>query len=138
MREGQFVQNFNKKLPRTLHQQPNTGGYSSTPDRYYDGPKSDLWVEWKLLERLPRDGIVRVLPIARVKKQPNGHLSVGQYTWINRRYRNGGNAMVMVAMPDRKSILAFHSPVDWDNGKSTDGAMTIEETIEWISKFCGV
>jgi hypothetical protein len=135
-----------KRLPLDkLHWQPMTGGMNSngTPDTYIDGPRSDLWIEWKELDHMPRDGIVRVAPKPRVKKQPRGHLTHLQLAWLKRRFNNAQrqgysfqtNAAVVAFLPNKRALLMV-TPEEWEYGAPVAGAITNEELAEWITNFC--
>lgn len=137
MKESQTAQKIKKRLPREIHWQSNTGALMSngTPDKYLDGWKSDLWIEFKQLGALPRNGTVCVAPVPNVKKQPRGHLTPLQRQWLGRRHANGGNAVVIVGLPNG-CVVWLATPREWDEGVSIARADSIEEVVRWITKFC--
>jgi hypothetical protein len=137
MRESQFGAKIKKLLPKSIHWQSNTGALMSngTPDKYLDGSKRDLWVELKQFDSMPRNKIVCCAPVPGVKKQPRGHLTHLQRAWLGRRYTNGGNAIVVAALPNGRAVLQVE-PMAWDNGTHAADAMTPEEIAQWITRFC--
>lgn len=147
MNEGAFKKAINDKLPKFdeiqltgIHQQSNTFAslsHNGTPDHYYDGSKQDLWVEYKVLERMPRDGIVRIAPLPGVKKQPRGRLSPQQRRWLLRRWERGRNAIVVVGLPNRTGVIIEGCNIDDENPASIDEAISIKEIACWITDFCG-
>lgn len=77
-----------------------TGG---TPDYYYDHGK-DLWVEYKALgETLPKLLPEKALPTAL------------QRAWLDRRFANGGNAVVAVGLKVKSRVHGFflNTPIEW-------------------------
>ena len=117
----------NTKLRGTLHRQSMTFAartHNGTPDDYYDGSKSDLWAEYKMLKSMPRSGI-----------------AIGAYTpqqirWMTRRWRHGRNVIGLVGLPNR-TVCVQHTPKEWLNGTIVTSAITIKETALWVINFCG-
>jgi hypothetical protein len=128
-----------KRLTKTLHQQSLTGASmaaNGTPDRYYDGDRSDLWVEYKALTSIPRSGIV-----------------IGAYTqlqlaWMERRYKNEStfhtiygqpckNVIGVVGLPNRTAVIQF-TPKEWREGSPVTNARTIKDVAAWIHAFCSL
>lgn len=98
MRERQLIDAIHRRLPKSLHRQSMTLGSltsNGTPDYYYDGPRSDLWVEYKQLKSMPRNKIV---DCGRL-------LTPLQQQWIVRRHDNGKNAVVIVGLPNKTGLL---------------------------------
>lgn len=129
MRERQLIDAIHRRLPKSLHRQSMTLGsltQNGTPDYYYDGPDSDLWIEYKQVNSIPRDGIV-VPPLTQL-----------QCKWLERRYRNGGNARVVVGLPDRR-VLRFDDPAQWETGFHVADVLnhSYDEIAKWICDFCG-
>lgn len=86
--EARFVARVNRRLPAgVFHQSMAFTMSNGTPDQYYDGPKRDLWVEYKYLPLVPK----RTFAMG---------LSQLQYEWLARRRLIGGNAWVIVGHPD--------------------------------------
>jgi hypothetical protein len=109
---------------------------NGTPDSYLDGPRADLWVEFKAFAAMPRSGIVCCAPVPDVKKQPKGHLTPLQSTWLGRRWAHGANAVVVAGLPNKRAVL-MTSPSQWLIGVPVEEAITIDEVAKWICEFCG-
>ena len=99
MLEKQLIKNIHKHLSKDVHRQSMTYGslnMTGTPDYYYDADgilyprKIDLWIEYKQLKSMPRNGIVI------------GDYSDRQDAWLNRR---GSNAWGIVGLPDRTAVI---------------------------------
>lgn len=135
--ENTFIAAINKPLPKLLHRQRNVGsmfGTSGVPDSYYDGPTSDLWVEYKVNPSLPRNGIVI------------GKYSTQQLAWMTRRYDYGGvfergemryNVVGIVGLPNKLACIQ-RTPEEWINGTHVSTAIPRAEVSHWIKEFCGV
>ena len=125
--EKELYQAVDKLLHVTIHKQSMTGASmaaNGTPDRYYDGSKADLWVEYKLLKGIPRDGIVR------------GEYTALQLRWMERRYRVGKNMVGIVGLPNRTAVIQA-TPLEWGEGSPIVNAMTLKEVACWIESFVG-
>jgi len=131
MRESAFREAIRRRLPKALHWQPTTGGLNSngTPDTYVDGPKSDLWIEWKTLDAMPRSDVVR------------GRYSGLQRAWMTRRhdYSHGPRANVVgiVGLPNKTAVVQT-TPEEWQRGTPVSAAIKYDEVAAWICAFCGV
>ncbi len=145
MSEANYRERVRKRLKGNdaLHWEANTGGMNSNgrPDTYIDGPRSDLWVEWKYVDAMPRSGIVDISPKEGAKKQPRGRLSPLQLRWLERRRNNAvalreGNAVAIAALPDGRAVV-MTTPTEWRKGVPVDRAKSIEEVVAWVSEFCG-
>lgn len=94
--ENTFRKGVHKYLPTDLHHEKMNNPYSSgTPDDWYSGSRSDLWVEYKFLPRTPQRAIVKPFEL----------LSPLQRDWINKRYEEGRTVAVVVGCPDGGIIL---------------------------------
>jgi hypothetical protein len=130
VKEKDLYRAIDKLLPDEMFHQSMTGAAmtgNGVPDRYYDGPGGDLWVEYKMLKNIPRSKIV-----------------VGAYTalqlhWMERRYRNSidQNVVGIVGLPNRTAVIQ-HSPKEWREGSPITNAMTIKEVAAWITDFCSL
>lgn len=133
MKESTFIRYITGKLPPTVHSQSMTFGsrsFNGTPDRYFDGPVADLWVEFKYIDAMPRDGIV-----GRVSDAKRGCYSSMQYDWMCRRYANGGNVLGIVGLRDRTAVIQVE-PHQWLDGSSIQGAIPWLEVARKIEHFC--
>lgn len=130
MREKRYIEAVNKRVPKKIHRQSMTSASlttNGTPDYYYDGPARDLWVEYKRITSMPRDGTAK------------GAYTALQLHWMERRYRNslahGPNVIGVVGLPNRLVCLQ-RTPTEWREGTSVDKAMTLVELALWITAFC--
>ena len=125
--EKELRASINALLHPTIHRQSMTGAAmtcNGVPDFYYDGSKADLWVEYKLLKGIPRDGIVR------------GEYTALQLRWMERRYRVGKNMVGIVGLPNRTAVIQA-TPLEWGEGSPIVNAMTLKEVACWIESFVG-
>lgn len=94
--ENQFRSGVHKYLPPELHHEKMNNPYSSgTPDDWYSGSFSDLWVEYKFLPKTPIRATVR----------PAELLSPLQLRWLDGRHREGRNVAMVIGCPDGGMIL---------------------------------
>lgn len=129
--EKVFEGNVNKHVSQSVHHEAMGTGFSNgTPDRWYDGPARDLWVEYKFLQEIPP--VVRLADrSARVK------LSALQQRWLNRASRNGRNTAVIVGVPGGKGLilpdLSWHQEIkrDW----LSSNLIGVKEIAYWITEF---
>lgn len=136
MLESDLYRGVDKFLPDALHRQSMTGvTFNGTIDRYYDGPLSDFWIEYKQLSAWPRRQAFNVMPIPLAKKQPPGHLTDKQLRWLERRYGFGRNAAVIIGMPDKTAVI-LSTPQMWRNdfncAPSVPFNCTREEVAQWL------
>lgn len=126
MRERQLIAAVNRRIPKSIHHQSMTFGSRScngVPDRYYDGPKSDLWVEYKQLDAMPRSEIVI------------GAYTALQLQWMERRWRHGGNVVGIVGLPNRTAVVQT-DPEQWRRGTPISAALPLKDISLWITDFC--
>lgn len=130
MRERQLIDAIHRRLPKSLHRQSLTMGamtQNGTPDYYYDGPRRDLWIEYKQIDHIPRDKVV-VPALTELQKR-----------WLERRWKHGKNAKVVVGLPDKRA-LRFEYPAQY-RGISLNGvggrSYSYDEVARWILDFCG-
>lgn len=135
MNEAQLIAAVDRRLPKDIHRQSMTGVAIPTPDRYYDWFR-DLWIEYKCLKHMPRSGTWSVFPLPDVKQQPQGKLTMLQYRWLLRRNTAGGNAVVVVGLPNKRALL-LPKPVMWEIEMPIDLARPLEEIAAWIQDFTG-
>ena len=113
MNEHSYTRAIVSKLPSGIHVQSMTSASlnnNGTPDRYIDGPASDLWVEFKFLPRTPK--VLR----------PYELLSAQQMAWLKRR-GSRGNAIVVIGfrISERKAAgLILDVPSTWEIDHAKD------------------
>lgn len=117
-------------LPTDVHREGMANPYrGGTPDNYYDGPKSDLWIEYKYVTKFPR-----VLDLLKPTTKP--HLTPLQQLWLDRRYDNGGNAAVIIGSREGGLILINKG---WNTLICREEAFqelkTKKEVAAWITGF---
>ncbi len=140
MLEKNLIKAINNRLPRKLHSQSMTFGSASmngTPDRYYDGSKDDLWVEYKMLDAMPRSKLV-----GGVDAKKKGCYSPLQYDWMCRRYNHclaagrTPNVIGIVGLPDRTAVIQF-TPDEWLNGTPVSSTQSFDDIAKMILSFVG-
>jgi hypothetical protein len=119
--EANFVRSVNKLLPVGIYHEGMSNPYrGGTPDRWYDGPKNDLWVEFKWFASLPP----RIIP----------NLSPLQKAWLERAHRNGRNVAVILGSPDGCYIytnMAWLQVIPRETYKAL--SITKRNVAEWIT-----
>jgi len=128
MKESGLIAAVNRKLVG-LYTHSNTGSSmfnNGLPDRYYDGPAGDLWVEYKQLRNMPRSGMAV------------GDYSALQLKWMNRRFVNSGNVpnvIGVVGLPNRTAVIQ-RTPGEWEGGSHVSLAVPLMEVSLWIQEVC--
>lgn len=106
MNEHQFTKAVINKLPKDVHVQSMTMASlttNGTPDRYLDY-KVDLWAEFKMAKTHGKHGY-----------NVGDMLSGPQRIWLGRRYKAGGNCVVVVGVPsDRARGFILTTPDEWN------------------------
>lgn len=126
--ETRLRENIHKHLPKGAFRQGNgAGGFTSNgvPDVYYDGPRGDLWVEYKQVQSVPRSGIVI------------GAYTALQHKWLDRRHANGRNAVGIVGIPGGR-VCVQSTPEARRGGTSVDSAISYKEAADYIAVRCGM
>lgn len=128
--EATFVGSIHRHLDlEQVHAEGMANDYrGGTPDKYYDGTRGDIWVEYKFLQTIP--------PIIDLRsKTQKVVLSALQAQWINRRAKNGGNAYVIVGCKEGGVILThgqWNEPIARKD--FIDRLLTRKELAHWITK----
>lgn len=99
---------------------PYRGG---TADYWYSGNKSDLWVEYKWLAKVP----VKTTNLTTGKKPA---LSMLQQKWLEKRHDEGRNVAVVVGLPEGVIILRKKM---WSNDLCFDNLISKEQLASWIT-----
>jgi hypothetical protein len=131
--ENIFIDGIHKYLPseNLLYREKTANPYrGGTPDWYYDGRFSDLWIEYKYhAGHFPKK-----LELCNYKARTC--LTKLQHRWVNRRWDNGFNAIVMFGCKNGVLILTNKG---WENiftrEETTANLVTRKEAAEWIVKF---
>lgn len=132
--EARFVSLVNSKLGKPVHHQSMAFTMANgTPDQYYDldrrflrtltfdNPRAlmtrDLWAEYKWLDAPPQRLFVPKLTDL-------------QAVWLDRRWDNDHNAVVIVGFPTaigsrHRSAMVFYTPSEWANGLSPQQRLPI-------------
>jgi len=99
--ETTFIHAVHKHLPASVYRMKNNNPFvGGIPDVWYSA-KSDLWIEYKFLPRVPQRGVVSPLKL----------LSPLQVAWLNARHTEGRTVKVVIGCPVGGIIL--HSPTEW-------------------------
>lgn len=76
----------------------NNNDYTSgVPDLWFSGPKADLWVEMKFVQKLPKT----------VPLRPYDLLSKLQEKWLRDRYEEGRNVAVIIGCKRSTRLEGF-------------------------------
>lgn len=114
--ETTFYTSVHRFLPplSQLHREKMANPYrGGTADHWYDGPKGDLWIEWKFIRVPKRD----TTSICLIEPYGKSALSELQQEWLRERYRNGRNAWVIVGCKEGGVIFRF--PYQWQERWTT-------------------
>lgn len=125
--ETAFRLRIERGLPREIHREKMANPYrGGTADCWYSARRSDLWVEYKFLPRIPQKGVVDA------KRLGLSHL---QLQWLHGRYEEGRNVSVIVGVPTGGVILR---DLDWEKEilAGTFAGMVIPHTevTAWITQ----
>ena len=108
MNEHGFTKAVIRILPPEVHVQSMTGTSmtnTGTPDRYFD-LNHDLWVEFKYAQSA---GTTRGIAVQDM-------LTARQHRWLERRFKAGGNACVILGLPsDRTRGVVLPAPSYWQS-----------------------
>lgn len=121
--EAVAVSNLHTKLDSRVYHEGMANPYrGGTPDVWYDGNKSDLWVEYKFI------------PKASPVVIPN--LSALQTKWLNRAYDNGRNVAVITLMPGKLGGYLYRDK-QWNLPMKREIFMSLllsrQQLADWIS-----
>jgi hypothetical protein len=96
-----------------------------TPDFWYSGYKSDLWVEYKWIKQLPKKGTTPI----------KADLSGLQTLWLDDAMKKGRNVCVIVGSPQGCAILVDGA---WEHDLSHASFLFKEpDVVQWlIRKLC--
>lgn len=137
-KEADYIQAVNKHLPPEIHSEGMANPYrGGTPDRYYEGNKAPLWVEYKYLAKLPP-----IIDLLRYTEKTEPMLSKLQQGWLRRAHGNGQPVAVIVGCSEtvggRKGGVIFPG-TSWDKPISRDGFIqlmwTPKEIAAWITTY---
>lgn len=153
MNEGTFINyvvNRLRKLPAgsSIHSQSMTFGsrsFAGTPDRYFDGPGGDLWVEFKYMPSVPRSGV-----IGGMDEKKQGFYRAKQVAWLERRFKNNSTledigvtpvrrithhrVFGLVALPN--NLVAVHTrPEEWRGGSRLHDALPREGVVDMLYRL---
>lgn len=127
MRERAFYEAINRRLPKSIHTQsltPLSMYMGGTPDRWYEGKKRDLYVEFKVLGSIPRSEIIK------------GTYTAAQIRWMSRRWAKRGDIIGLVGLPNMTAAIQL-GPREWEEGTPLSDARSFDEVAHWIIDFCG-
>lgn len=88
--ENTFIKSIHTKMAKEkpYFEKTNNPWRAGTPDVYYSGDKSELWIEYKYIPKIPISS--EILP----------DLTPRQRRWLNERYDEGRNVFVVLGTPD--------------------------------------
>jgi len=144
--EASFRSSVHKHIPKKVYKVGMANTYAGgIPDTYYDGPRTDFWIEWKYLPDLPK----RNATMIDLMKQGTPNLSKLQDEWLTRRWENSknekgrGNVCVALGFGKGKDakITLFFRPTEWQTPWTRDEIMTFsmtrQEFVEWLMRILG-
>lgn len=116
-----------------VHRQPmGNSAYVGTPDFYYEGNKSHIWVEWKFWKTVP-PAFNLVTPTRPSHKTK---LSSMQTAWLDRAWRNGTDAIVICGCPDGGAILTIDEcHYTWQRATFMEMCKTRKELAAWLENY---
>lgn len=98
--ETVFSTSVHKHLPKGLYRVKNNNPFAGgIPDFWFSGNKGDLWIEYKYVKALSKNGTAVTLSELQTK-------------WLRDRYMEGRNVAVIVGCKDGGFILR---DLEWDN-----------------------
>lgn len=84
--ENTFIASIHRLLPKTVYSMKNHNEYNGgIADCWYDGPRADLWVEYKFITIPKRPSTLIAVELSDLQKQ-----------WLRNRWTNGRNVAVVV------------------------------------------
>lgn len=86
--ETTYIKGVHKHLTQSYYEKTNNPFRSGTPDVWYSGNLGELWVEYKFIERIPKNA--KILP----------EVSPRQAQWLSNRYVEGRNIAVVLGSPE--------------------------------------
>ena len=100
--ETTYYTAIHRLLPKDLYREKMFNPYSSgTPDVWYSGTADDLWVEYKYITKVPQKAPIIVQKM----------LTALQRKWLNDRYREGRNVIVILGTPHMSWV---YEKLAWD------------------------
>lgn len=127
--ETRFYTSVHRQLPKELHFEKMHNEYrGGTPDVWYSGKYSDLWIEYKWLSTVPVKADIYVTKM----------LSALQLRWLNSRYAEGRNVAVVLGTPEGCWIYEDRNWNDPLNPKALRGAgLTKHSVADFITLETG-
>lgn len=124
--ETTFIARVHRHLPPTVYRMKNHNPYvGGVADMWYDGPKGDLWVEYKWLVPPKRDDTM--VSLVEGKNPMLSHL---QQQWLEDRWKSGRQVCVTIGTPD--GVIFMRSPGTWTVSWSAGDLR--EEAKDWPVK----
>lgn len=122
--ESSFIQRINKNVSPEVYREKMHNPYrGGTPDVWYSGTKSDLWVEYKFINK-------------EIKHSFTADLSALQTRWLRKRFDEGRTVAVIVGYKGGGFI--FNMPDDWEAPHLLANTPFHSNTTisEWINNVC--
>jgi hypothetical protein len=86
--ETTYIEGVHKHLTQSYYEKMNNAFRSGTPDVWYSGHLGELWIEYKFIERIPKNA--EILP----------EVTSMQAKWLANRLAEGRNVAVVVGSPE--------------------------------------
>ena len=121
--ETLLIARVHRHLDKAVYREKMANPYrGGTPDSYYEGNKTVLWVEWKHYPSQPR-----VFDVTKQEK-----LTKLQQRWLKRAHGNGVCTAVMAGTP---AGIIICEGLTWTVPHKPSIFYTAEETAKWIEKL---
>lgn len=119
-KETTYIKRVTRKLSKSVyHWKIHASFENGVPDSYFSGNTTDLWVEFKWLDKVKTGVLADLSPL--------------QQYWLNARYSQGRNIAVIVGTPIGSALLrdaAWNNPIcNFD--------LSVKDISSWINKEVG-
>lgn len=124
--ENRFIAAIHRRLKGFLHFEKMANPYrGGTADVWYSGPESDIWIEYKWLNKVPAKKVVKPA------------LSDLQREWLRGRYTEGRRVYVVIGNP--AGGMVFLDPKEWEEGLRTSQRKISPKQVlaDWIRDQVG-
>lgn len=125
--ENRFIKSVNSKLKGIYFEKMHNPYRGGTPDVWYSG-KRDTWIEYKWINSVPKKGVL--IP----------DLSGLQKLWLDRRFSEGRDVLVVVGCP--LGAIIFSDPAEWNDGIAvelvTPVILSKPGYVAWLTRHIGV
>lgn len=124
--ETRYTKKITDKLPKNIYHMKNSNPYTGgIPDLWISGPRADLWIEMKYLEKTP----------VRAVTDPLKLLSALQAKWLNDRASEGRKVAVIIGCPIGGIVLTDYEWKDELTAQEFNSLIKSNADLaEWVAK----